>query len=457
MAYSYRLGSQPVISLSSVPITEPNDWTRPSDWLPVPVTGSQEFAGLMAVFTQSGNFFALSATTATGSNTGSYIVDWGNGNSVVTNSAAIVYYSHSYDNLSSSTYCSRGYRQAWVRVTPSGSANLTNVNLQIQSNQIGYNQTGSTNWLDLIVGTPNLTTFLLGGTSVIHHMVERVTINSISSSLTDFGGKCRGFYRLRQFDVNANISNVTTFSSLFYNCMSLRKVPDLNTSKGTLFDGMFSNCYSLTNAPNLNMQSASNVSSIFYGNNSLTYVPLYNTAKVTNFTDMFRNSPAIVEIPPFNTSSGSIMGGMFSSCNSLKFIPQLDTSKATYLSELFASCYSLEAIPLLNCAKSTAFDTFAANCQALKTVELMNVTASTDFTNMFQNCTSLIKGALSGSSRTISYASCSLGRNEILDVFNNLGSGSFGQSITMSGNWGVVDIVPADTASIQAKGWKVML
>jgi hypothetical protein len=76
---------------------------------------------------------------------------------------------------------------------------------------------------------------------------------------------------------------------------------------------------------------------------------------------------------------------------------------------------------------------------------------------MFNNCKNLKRGALSGSRYSMDYIACSLSRDAIVSIFNNLGTAivSGSTSITCSLNHGAVDLTTGDKAIANAKGWNV--
>lgn len=408
-----------------------SDWTRNPEWLAVPTTGSQEFAGLIAVYDTDSNFVALSATTvpATG-----YWVDWGDGYSASYASENTAQYSHSYNSLPSSSYVTTGsYRQVWVRVTPSGSSNLTNINLQKKHSELTAFGALTVTWLDIILSGPNISSLSIGGSTVSLSKLERCQINSISSSLT-------------------------TCQNLFYNCTNLQKVPVFNTQNVTSVQGMFSNCYSIREIPLLNTQNVSTFSGMCENCYSLSNVPLLNTQNASSFNNVFNSCQALQILPNFILSKATNINNAFANCRSLTYGPALTVVSASEASNLFDGCYGLLSVQTFNTSKITNFSYMFRNCVSMTDVPDLNTSSSTDFTNTFQNCSSLRKVNISGSSRTISYADCNLSKNAILSIFSNLSTASAAnQSITMSGNWGTSSLVPSDSSSVIAKGYQGVL
>jgi hypothetical protein len=71
---------------------------------------------------------------------------------------------------------------------------------------------------------------------------------------------------------------------------------------------------------------------------------------------------------------------------------------------------------------------------------------------MFSACASLARGALSGTTRAISYSGCKLSAAELNEIYTNLGTASGAQTITVTGNYGTASDNPTIAT---AKGWTV--
>jgi hypothetical protein len=73
-------------------------------------------------------------------------------------------------------------------------------------------------------------------------------------------------------------------------------------------------------------------------------------------------------------------------------------------------------------------------------------------TTMFSGCPSLKVGTMTGTTATISYASCELSATALDAIYTALGDGT-GQTITVTPNWGT----GTDDPSIAtAKNWTVV-
>lgn len=115
-------------------------------------------------------------------------------------------------------------------------------------------------------------------------------------------------------------SVVTDFSTLFQNCVSLKKVGSIDVSGGSVFQAMFSRCQSLEEIPNL----------IGIGD-----------ATITNIYFMFRECSKIKELPYFDTSSVTNGQGAFTGCSEVKEIPNYDFSSITNAGSMFSDDFKV--------------------------------------------------------------------------------------------------------------------
>ena len=179
--------------------------------------------------------------------------------------------------------------------------------------------------------------------------------------------------------------------------------------------------------------NTTNLSNLFDRCSSLQSVPLFNTSAVINMSSMFSVCSSLQSVPLFNTSAVINMSNTFNGCSSLQSIPLFDTSAATNMSSMFSGCTSLQSIPSLNCSSATTITSFAANCNGLKRCQATG-----------------IKG-------TVSFANCTLGANELNEIYANLAdlNGLPTQTITVTNNYGTATDNPA-IAQPPAKNWTVV-
>ena len=205
------------------------------------------------------------------------------------------------------------YKQAIVTVTPQAGQNLTALNLNVKHTQSGL-QAYESGWLDIEVGSPNMTTLLLGGgaETVRKNMIERAWI--------------------------VNPGTQTNYDSMFRNMRKLQSVPLFNTAAVTNMASMFLSCFSLQS------------------------VPLFNTAAVTNMSSMFQSCSSLQSVPLFNTAAVTSMSSMFNNCNSLQSVPALNVSavsSAANFASMFATCSSISRIQ----AEEFNFSFSVASCK----------------------------------------------------------------------------------------------
>jgi hypothetical protein len=94
-------------------------------------------------------------------------------------------------------------------------------------------------------------------------------------------------------------------------------------------------------------------------------------------------------------------------------------------------------------------------CTSLTSVSLPDTSSVTSMSYMFPGCYALQEATMPGTATDISYADCLLGRQAIVDIFNGLGTVS-GQTINISNNYGVADLISADYDIATEKGWTIV-
>lgn len=389
------------------------------------------------------------------------------------------------------------YSSGWLDIKMAGS---------LISNLIIGNDT-------LYVYPRNLQQFDFTGTNVITSMYHkfygcyslRNVVNLYTGSATNVVNMFSACFSLQTIPL-IDTSAVTNMSYMFASCFLLQSIPLLSTTSANNMTGMFTGCYSLQTIPLLATSMVTNMSSMFSGCSSLVSIPLLNTEKVTNMSYMFQECKSLGTIPLLNTEKVNTMVSMFNACSSLQTIPLLNTvlvttmlnmfyqcfsfrsiplintSAVTTMQNMFSSCIPLKTIPLLNTASVTLMSGMFSGCSSLDSVPPLNTTAVTDMTNMFSSCNSLqaipalnanlvtasgklntifqsnntaSKIAMTNIKITFSIASMRLSSTAIIEVFNNLAT-TTGQTITITGNWGVSALTAADRLIATNKGWTIV-
>jgi surface protein len=87
--------------------------------------------------------------------------------------------------------------------------------------------------------------------------------------------------------------------------------------------------------------NATDMTDMFYSCKALTSVPLFDTSNATKMYEMFYACNALKSVPLFNTSKCGDIGNMFYSCYALQTVPALDVRETYTLSNLVRYCYKL--------------------------------------------------------------------------------------------------------------------
>ena len=157
-----------------------------------------------------------------------------------------------------------------------------------------------------------------------------------------------------------NTSSLTNMGYLFYNCKSLKALPDIsswNTSNVTNMQSLFHNCESLIKLPDISKWNTSNVikmKSLFNSCQTLTELPdisKWNTSKVMIMKFLFNKCESLKSLPDisnWNTNNVIKMNFLFCKCRSLKKLPDIskwNTSNVINIESLFDQCESLTELP----------------------------------------------------------------------------------------------------------------
>ena len=214
-------------------IPDANGWIRPPDWLPIShlvTDGEEKAVALYAVWDAAGiangynNYCALYVT-------GNYTVDWGDG--TVENFASGVQAEHEYiyANLPASSYCSRGYRQAIITITPQAGQHLTLINYS-RKHTLNTSVYCTNGILDVYLsGTDIGRVMFYDSTYSQCKLLEKFYGYQVTNKLTNMYYMFYNCYSLQTLDLSSfNTAAVTTMSYMFYNCTSLRGINLAHTS-----------------------------------------------------------------------------------------------------------------------------------------------------------------------------------------------------------------------------------
>ena len=443
-------------------------WTRPTDWLTMPTPGTQEVIGLMAVYDDGANYVAIQCQ-------GAYTVDWGDGTTTNYASNTVASYQHTFASLPSGTLTSEGFRQALVRITPQAGQNLTLVSFGVQNATLGKGF--APGWLEFDIRTPNCLPTFSGSSNIIRYgRLEKITIRQMST--TNPSNLFNNLHSLKSVYIEpAETNGCTAFNSMFINCYALEEVNAFDTSTGTNLSAMFDSCYNLVTSPLFNFSASTNVfgmfsncilltdvpafvmgtdcSQMFYNCVSLENVGIMNTSNVTNFSNMFNTCRSLKSPPLLDTSKGTNFSSMFASCNSLVEVPLFNTILATNLTQMFNGAQSIIHIPAFNTVNVTTVSSTFQNCYNLRELPALSLPVCTVFTSWLSGFTTLAKSGVINATRSHSYSGMSLSQANIVTIFNNLGTASGAQTITVSNNPGYAGLTAAERLIATSKLWTI--
>ena len=234
----------------------PEPWTRPADWLPLPEVseGDQKFVGLYAVFPRTPAITNFMVCTP------EYRVDWGDGSADDVGDTSAISHTYDYDALPAESYCSRGYKQVVITITPRLGKNLTKINFMLNDMY--------KNFLDINMAGAFITELAGFRNSFSLERFNFVGVNEITS----FSGVFQYDYRLKIVE-NLYTGKATTLSNLFRECYCLESVPTLNTSLVQNMSGMFTFCRTLKVIPNMDTALVTNIANFCYGCSGLFEIP----------------------------------------------------------------------------------------------------------------------------------------------------------------------------------------
>lgn len=432
-------GKRDVPVVYSVPQpTEITPYTRPSDWLTMPTVLStdEKIVLLVAVPNAETNYIAFAVATSGGAN---FTVDWDDGAGPISYAnGTVVNYNFNWNNYSSGTLTTRGYRQALVTITTattligfdmsfkytltSGTINNNYSNHVLEAvmagsfNDFNFGNTGSqqSSWMEQVnVVSAGAGVNYSGSFRYCDSLVSVLNIpNTTGSSHANMFTSCYSLQTIPAFTMesainvsgmfgncynlisvpNFNLPACANISYMFSSCINLRNAPLLtNTNSVTNWIGMFQYCYALTSVPLYDMYSATDTTYMFQYCNSLKTVPLFNLGNVVTTYGMFTNCVNLLEIPPFNLPSCENAVLMFNGCVSLTSTPPLSLPTCLTTASMFAGCTSLLNVGKITTGSSLSTVAFMfSNCSSLLTnPEVTDTTNVTTTQGMFANCLAL--------------------------------------------------------------------
>lgn len=302
------------------------------------------------------------------------------------------------------------YTNGWLDIALSTTANTvpnfsntSSVSMSHYLERVNILKTGAASFNSAMFNAQAaaLVVFTLGSASSLTSMtsafgtcisLREVTLGT-TGVITSFDSTFTGCASLQIAPALSMTSSCTSTSQMFSACVSLVSVPNnFDTTGVTNAGSMFSGCRNLVNAPQMKLTAATTIASMFLNCASLQNVPNYVLSAATTCTSVFQNCASLITAPLLTfASSGAVdVTSMFSGCSSLKFVPVMGTTaNVTNVSSMFQSCVSLETVPLFVTSGVLTFTSMFSSCTSLASVPLFVTTAGTSFSSMFASCTTL--------------------------------------------------------------------
>lgn len=285
-------------------------------------------------------------------------------------------------------------------------------------------------------------------------------------------------------EVSLNFSSATSLFSAFRNCLNLQKVNILGqTTNCTSFGSTFNSCQTLRVAPDFDYSSALDMNFMYNNCNVLVEVPPINAPNVVDFAFMFQTCSSLREITLNATSTNKdsdAFRGFVAACNSLKELKgTLDCTGVENFERMFYQCSSLEKIPFLDFSDATNLQQVFDGAQSITSVDFTPPTGACNYLSMFNNSESLKSfpdmdlanatslssmfreteslfdvSGLTNISKTISFFNSNLGRQDIVNMFNNLTTVT-SETVDITGCRGVSELSATDIEIATNKGWTV--
>lgn len=144
-------------------------------------------------------------------------------------------------------------------------------------------------------------------------------------------------------------------------------------------------------------------------------------SRVTDCNSIFNYCPITKVTAKLDLNNVTNCSGIFNGCSFLTDISGFsgELSSATSIYSLFNGCKALTSIPAINAPLATNLAYMFYGCTSLVTLGKISVPKSTNYASMFNNCTSLANfGGISGLKYSISFSSCPLTVESMVNIFN---------------------------------------
>lgn len=178
----------------------------------------------------------------------------------------------------------------------------------------------------------NMTPTVLTDTDTINKTIQLIPTNSDNETLLD-------------------LSQRTTCTRLFENCIDLSEVAPLDLSNCTIMTGMFTNCSKIEKIVLNNVDKIVTCYYPFTGCTGLKYLELNGDLKCAYLDDMFEDMISVEEIANVSASEVTYAMHAFNECAKLRTLKGLYTPNAISYGEAFENCVELVDVPILEASK----------------------------------------------------------------------------------------------------------
>jgi hypothetical protein len=456
--------------------TDNSGWIRSQYWLSLPdISNEDAIILLVRIEDNNSNHIAFRCQ-------GAYTVDWGDENTDNYNSNTNALHTYNYSSISDTNESELGYRQVIIKITPQAGQSLTVFNGEITP--ITGSIYATHKLLEAVINCPSMNSLRFGGNKRSSYL-ESVIISSINNiNITNLSNTFSGCVALQNIVMPAYFPKVTSIASMFNGCASLTKIPNFSTGiiSGTGAQAAFGGCRNITSVPRIDYSNCTSLYQLFSACGRLgTIPPMGDTSNVTNFQQTFNACTNLKEVPDIDTSSGTgflytFLGcsqlteinidtssatdlrGTFQNCFSLRKVPNFSISGITqgpsFLTNPFYLCNSLQELPPLNFANTTSAGSLITNGLDLQKLEIQNAENLTSLpSNFLKTMRSLSRFIAPGLAVSINLSNCYFSSEALDEIYTNLASGVVGQTITVTGNYGVSGDDPTIATN---KGWTVV-
>lgn len=306
---------------------------------------------------------------------------------------------------------------------------------------------------------------------------------------------------IEPYDLDNEAPLINNIKAMFFGCGSLAICPilscfniqiftscfssnrwggdfNLDCSNATAVNQMFSTCVNIEKVNAIFPNNLTNTTYMFDQCSSLTEIRTFDCSNVTDTQFMFRNTFKLRDLSGFDFSATNNMNYMFINSGIQKSPSQLGGGSMTYFSQgvsfvrkwgnfngtpttsltrSFLGNLSLEEVPniVINSITTTFSSTFDS-MRNLTKIPSWDCSTITNAGNWFGSAYRLSEVNAYNMTVTHTYINCNLMRDEIVNVFTNLGTAVASAVITVTGNPGCDLLTTTDLLIAQNKGWTVV-